>query len=1143
LSNPELCFSFYVCSPRTTRSSKAALSISNFFSTPEEEGAEAAAPQRAPEDGAPSPRIKPIRGSNVFEKPGRKPKKAPKLKGSGSSSSRSRSSKQQPSISNFLRNEQIFSEVTAQHCLADNFSPDDIEMALALSKSEAEKRGCLRLNDDDDDAVVDLVGGDSEASKEDVRKKLQKYGFRTAAKEDYKSLAILPVVSGRGSRRGKWANKFTALTLRNADIQRKKLEEKVRQVLAQQVRTKDLEPHEQTAQPYELISDYLDKLRASSESQILHEPGEGALENLGLYYVPNLFEVSHTPAHHLLKNWAAIQGRDLSPERESAKSRQLRKQLDQAYVDLEKHFEKQQELDQQVAVELDELEKLVADNLVQEDSRLLDNMDLDAASTSSSPLKEPPDKRPKMQEKDDKENLQPPKLSSFNVPAQTTRCTSPDLFADSDDEPNSTMPESSGVRDLSLKVYKDDSVSEASSLPAHSVSNESQEVREFSLTLSKKTIAVEHSVVEEVEEATQISTYEVFSSSSDEGESIAFIRRTSLQTRFLFISVKTVSNATQERNTIEDMLDNEHIIDLTQELQTDAEKSLQKAHLSEPDCSVDLSSQEEFCRIQTSNPAGDPNIDDHDLDENWQHTSFLFDIAPSSPNDSKQSSSFSELNYSRNLLRRSVSLSTDNSFKSPLNWKINSSADKRELATQSPYKHSDASIDLTENSDEEVEAILLSDEEINYSIWKANKTAKMQDFEENSSDSSLNSPPPKKRPLPHFQTEEDLDAFLMDLPEDEKKSQSSRSPNKSALSRERAEFGILDAAPSQPFSLSQLQSPVRQESPSQVDINWSQVSFLDAPVKPLARKSSHRFEDLLAKIDQPDTHSDIEFDEFDQLVFQKPKETIDDVPSGLDNLLKGEIKMPPSLPKEPADVPDQLEVDGNVYTVRMCHTPKPDFTSLSESEILQRLYNYGIKPLKRKQAVKMLEFIYNQTHPIMQESVDKDRVDPPIVRSKSTPVMSSKPKLCTDFIKSTQEDCLTPTEPPKDFKFEGEGRGEDLLRFSQSQPPSLCDDFEFYILQTNVTKKTPQPLIPLHIAWHNLLCANPRLHESVLMYEPIDLQEVYLHLKHMGHRYDPKDLKGFLDRRCIIFRYDLTAPGKQAERPVRKKPKKAPRRK
>lgn len=541
----------------------------------------------------------------------------------------------------------------------------------------------------------------------------------------------------------------------------------------------------------------------------------------------------------------------------------------------------------------------------------------------------------------------------------------------------------------------------------------------------------------------------------------------------------------------------------------------------------------------------DSECDFHNSDK----LSLLIDKVHSNSNNTQESGSFSELNFSRNTLQRSVSFSNDQSFRSPLSWKINSPAENRDLPAPSPYKFSDASIDLTLNSDDDNEAILLSDEEINYSIWKANKSIKIQDFDEESSDNSFSSPVTKKGALPHFETEEDLDAFLEDFPEDEKKPQGSRSPNKSALSRERAEFGILDAAQSQPFTLSQIRSPFKQESPSYNDINWSEASFLDAPVKPLARKSS-QFDDLLDKFTYPESQSDNDFDEFDQLVFQKPKYPTDSVPNGLDSLLTGEIKLPdpPGTPqKDSMSVPDQLEVDGNVYTVRVCRTPKPDFATLPEAQILQQLYKYGIKPLKRKQAVKMLEFIYNQTHPIMQAPVAEDLPPPrhtPLVRSRSSPVMKDMSKSCTVFIKSTNENCLTPNEkdsplsPRKDFKF-NDATGEELLRFAQSLPPSLCDDFEFYVLQTNVTKKTPQPLVPLHIAWHNLLCANPHLHESVLMYEPIDLQEVYLHLKQMGHRFDPKDLKSFFDRRCIIFRYDLAAPGKQSERHVRKHPKKA----
>ncbi|XP_039489119.1 structure-specific endonuclease subunit SLX4 isoform X1 [Drosophila santomea] len=1134
--------------PRSTRSTKAnaeTLSLSTYFATPESaEEAPPCATDNAMELDPPAPKIKPIRASNVFEKPGPKPKKAPKLKGStGPSSSGARrgrgKSKQQPSISNFLRNEQIFAEVTAQHCMADNFSPDDIEMALALSKSECEKQGRLRLHDDDD-AVVDLLD-DEEQATDKIRRKLQKYGFRTAAKEDYKSLAVLPVMAGKGGRRGKWANKFTALTLRNPEVQQKKLEEKVSALLAQQVRIKRSKGNDCLLPPNTVITAALRELRAEGESSILREPSEGPIDDLRLYYVTDLFEVSKTPAHHLLKNWAAIQGRDFSPERETQKSRQLRQQHELVYAELERHFGDPQKLEQEVMEELDELEKLVAENMIEDDSLVINKVEAETSSTSSSPSKEPPDKRPKMSV-EDKENLQPTtSKASLTVPTQLTRCTSPDLFADSEDETDIVMTASSkepeDVRNLSIKVYKNVSTSERSS-----------PVKEIEIISSN-------------DEPSQITTYEVFSSSSDE--------------------VKTVSNATQEKISFEDKPIDD-FIDLTQEFEMavfneSRPKTPNLNESSETDFNVDnlngntlldFSSQEVSCPISKELYQKYASVDtfpawsaaeeenkvefslslERDLKSSEQSSIHLGIL--NTPNDTERSSS--DLNFSRNSFQRSVSLSTDLGFKSPLSWKANLSAEKRVSLAASPDKQSDASVDLTQNSssDDEDDAILLSDEEINYSIWKSNRSANDLDIDDDSSDNCFASPVSKKRAVPQFQTEEDLDAFLRGFSTTANGSQSSHSPNQSCLSKERAEFGILDAAPSQPFSLFEFQSPVKEQT-SASEINWAEASFLDAPVKPLARRSSHKFNELLAKVSKPGHNSDDDFDEFDQMVFQSTKEAsnvgeTNGMPRGLDLLLKGEIKTTaipvPSTPSNQSPiVPEQVNVDGNVYTVRVCHTPKPDFATLSESEILQQLYNYGIKPLKRKQAVKMLEFIYNQTHPIMKTAAVQDappRTEP-IVRSKSSPVVMERPH--SKATKSTNKTPSTATEPKKDFKF-NDGTGEELLRFSQTLIPGLCDDFETFVMQTNVTKKTPQPLVPLHIAWHNLLCANPLLHESVLMYEPIDLQAVYLHFKHLGHRYDPKDLKTFFDRRCIIFRYELAAPGKQAEHHVRRHHKKPSKR-
>ncbi|KAH8390748.1 hypothetical protein KR215_001671, partial [Drosophila sulfurigaster] len=1104
------------------------------------------------------------------------PKKAPKLKSSAASARQARGRGtgrgrgKQPSISDFLRNEQLFAEVAAQHCRADNFSPDDIEMALALSKSEAEKHGILRLEDsaDAEEEVVNLLDDNLNQSTENIRRKLQKYGFRTASKEDYNQLSI-SVFPGKRSKRCRWANKFTALTLRNPEEQLKKVDIKVANLMSLQVRTKLPTAEEMRLEPFELISIRLQQLKASS--RIIHEPNDGAIANLSAYYVEELIEVSRTPAHHLLKNWAAIQGRDLSPKRLSAERKQKQNQLEQVYVELEAYYSERAATVEQK--ELDELEKLVANNMVQEEEFSRPSSSAESiragaeilseecteknekvpTSTAIEESHEEPllvdisttDKKSNLQfcsfavkeetnqlnllnksqykekenllphtsfDSDDKANLLPSKFEqsssakenrhrgsiALTLPTQITRCASPDLFADSDDELNLEMPTTLGeMQNFSLRAYKETT-------------------------------------------STEINCYEIYSSDEDE----------------LFAKyAHKISQAEDE-----------------------ADLSFRVSRISSDAKSFELSLP------KTPNSIMDNSLP-HKCNEQrlQQEYSFKSPLSRKSISFSGKSLPRSQNSLDANSLSNGCShqqRQLEHSFKRSFSRKSISFNDM----TAFTCSQSDASIDLTQDSasnEDFDEGVLLSDDEINYSIWKADKT--QRDMEQ--------APKEKRKSLPYFQTLEELDAFLDARPASPAasiKSCNSRSPNKSALSKERAEFGILDAALSQPFTLSQLPSSEKPET-SEVAIDWTDASFLDTPAEQALKRystnsRSHKFKQLLNTI--PNTVANEvgdDLDEFDRMVLQSSKvaTNLDDgsmmmdhdvmmmpsgfdrllndeintdtipkaLPSGLDSLLKGEINMdtlpeaisPAIIPRTALSEADQVEVHGQLFTVRVCQSPKPDYVLMSEADLLQQLYNYGIKPLKRKQAVKLLEFIYNQMHPIMlpleEQQMHPKPLPQPLPRSKSTPVgnKSSKP-----LFHYTSNNCLSPTkinEKPS-YKFK-DATGQELIRFSQNMSPGLCDDFEFYVMQTNVTKKTPQPLLPLHIAWHNLLCANPSLHESVLMYEPIDLQEIYQYLKQLGHRYDPKDLKCFFDRRCIIFRYDLAPSNKQVQRHLRKKPKKS----
>ncbi|XP_073837036.1 mutagen-sensitive 312 [Musca autumnalis] len=530
------------------------------------------------------------------------------------------------------------------------------------------------------------------------------------------------------------------------------------------------------------------------------------------------------------------------------------------------------------------------------------------------------------------------------------------------------------------------------------------------------------------------------------------------------------------------------------------------------------------------------------------------------------------------------------------------------------------SIDLTQNEDDtndatgdddggddgDDECLVLSDDEINYSIWQANKTNRYKDSNENSEDEN------------HKDTSIVLDIINNDCsspPGPKELTQTSYSdfdeiPNRPTdleYKLERSRFGIMEEF-SEPFS----------EYPNQM---LKEASFLQTPdeVPETMKRYSHskrisqKFTTLLSSVEKEAATFDDDFDEFDMMVYEnqitKASTSSSTVPQGLDQLLTAEISLkesqetlsssgrssqnsylkqlptitsstsanklkkaqtfstashhqditckttsatkfhsyksssditkPSTSTKTPNNSYDKqiLTINNKTYCIRSMTADevKPDYSLYTEAELLKELYNYGIKPLKRKQAVKMLEYIYLQTHPVVVDETPADK----IIENHSSSTTAGKSSISSiSSINNNGRPKKTPlpaqkepTEISDNFipdlgnKFRlNDGLGLDMTQYSHDLKSELFD--ENYILQTNVTKKTPRPLLPFHIAWYNLVCSNRKLHESILMYEPIDLQEIYLFLKGLGYRYDPKDLKQFFDQRCIIFRYDLaTAAG------------------
>ncbi|XP_044265535.1 uncharacterized protein LOC123011896 [Tribolium madens] len=155
-------------------------------------------------------------------------------------------------------------------------------------------------------------------------------------------------------------------------------------------------------------------------------------------------------------------------------------------------------------------------------------------------------------------------------------------------------------------------------------------------------------------------------------------------------------------------------------------------------------------------------------------------------------------------------------------------------------------------------------------------------------------------------------------------------------------------------------------------------------------------------------------------------------------------------------------------------TPMANYDEMNTPQVCKELDKFGLKPLKRSKGAKLLKYIYEATHPIVKDEDGK------VVKKRRT---------------NQFEDIISDV-----------GEEEELI-FERTQ-----------------SKRILSCRLPLHIAWHNLVMSNPKIREDILLYEPLQLEDVHLMLKEQGYKYNIKDLLTFLDKKCITIR---TAQGQR----------------
>ncbi|XP_034946991.1 MATH and LRR domain-containing protein PFE0570w [Chelonus insularis] len=186
-------------------------------------------------------------------------------------------------------------------------------------------------------------------------------------------------------------------------------------------------------------------------------------------------------------------------------------------------------------------------------------------------------------------------------------------------------------------------------------------------------------------------------------------------------------------------------------------------------------------------------------------------------------------------------------------------------------------------------------------------------------------------------------------------------------------------------------------------------------------------------------------------------------------------------------------------------SPKESYDQLSSPELQKRLTSFGLKNQERHRAVKLLNFIWDQMHPLVPENLI-----PHDARNNHSDVDNDKNK---NLGKNRYSNLRKTNE--KDSS-EDDSKDEEVNRLHRTGFPEefeFSDDDDGNNDENHLIKKLQQ-------SFEKLLEKDCILHRKILMYEPISLDIFSEKLKESGFIVKPKILADFLNSECISFFID-----------------------
>lgn len=200
----------------------------------------------------------------------------------------------------------------------------------------------------------------------------------------------------------------------------------------------------------------------------------------------------------------------------------------------------------------------------------------------------------------------------------------------------------------------------------------------------------------------------------------------------------------------------------------------------------------------------------------------------------------------------------------------------------------------------------------------------------------------------------------------------------------------------------------------------------------------------------------------------------------------------------------EYEIEADFYKIKTENVQsKPDYKSMSLTRLNEELKKFGLKKLSKNRAVFFLDHIYKQTHPVfnkingklfIEEEEIKTKKKSPKRKTVGKKVSSSQP-TCSKYLDLEIIELSQNTEisPEEDFNAN--------LLLDDGTCAEI--ENEEYFLPSKPRGKMNSCAVPIHIAFYNKTKSDKKLKELILCYEPINLDKLYSFFKGIGLRYEP----------------------------------------